>query len=56
MITPEPSDLTTEGLEHPKTEEVEEIGFKGNLMKMIEAIKQEVRTPLKKWKRRQTKS
>ena len=36
MKTPEPNDLTTEGLEHPNTEEEEKIDF----MKAIESLKQ----------------
>ena len=42
MKTPEPNDLTTEGLEHPNTEEVEKIDF----MKAIESLKQHVKNAL----------
>ncbi len=42
MKTPEPNDLTTEGLQHPNTEEVEKIDF----MKAIESLKQHVKNTL----------
>ena len=45
MKSSEPSKLTTGGLEHLKQEEVE----KNDFMKVIEALKQLVKTPLKKW-------
>ena len=41
MKTPEPNDLTTEGLEHPNTEEVGKIDF----MKAIESLKQHMKMP-----------
>ena len=55
MITPESSEHTARRLEHPNLEE-EEMDFKRNLMKMIKTLKQEVKTPLKKWERTQAKS
>ena len=42
MKTPEPNDLTTEGLEHTNTEEVEKTDF----MKAIECLKQHVKNAL----------
>ena len=42
MKTPEHNDLTTEGLEHTNTEEVEKIDF----MKAIESIKKHVKNAL----------
>ena len=43
MKTPDPSDLTTEGLEHPIPEEVEN----SVVMKVIESLKQGVNNSLK---------
>ena len=43
MKTPDPSDPTTEGLEHPNPEEVEKI----NIIKAIESLKQYIKNPLK---------
>ena len=42
MITPESSEHTTGRIEHSNTEEVEEIDFKHNIMKILEDIKQDV--------------
>ena len=50
MKTPDPSDITTEGLEHPIPEEVE----KSVIMKAIESLKQGMNN-LKKWNRSITK-
>ena len=47
MITPESSEQATGRLEHPNPEEVEEIYFKCNIMKVIETLKQEVKNSLK---------
>ena len=43
MKTPDPSDLTTEGLEHPIPEEVEN----SVIMKAIESLKQVMNNSLK---------
>ena len=43
MKTPDPSDLTTEGLEHPIPEEVEN----SVIMKAIESLKQGMNNSLK---------
>ena len=47
MITPESSEHTTVKLEHSNTEEVEEIDFKHNIMKVVESLKQDVKNSLK---------
>ena len=41
------SGSTTARLEHPKADETEENDLKNNLMKMIEAIKEEMKNSLK---------
>ena len=51
MKTPDPSDLTTEGLEHPILEEEEN----SVIMKAIESLKQSMNNSLNKWKRNVTK-
>ena len=43
MTTPESRDHATRRIEHPSPEEIEEIDFKRNYMKMIEKLKQEVK-------------
>ena len=47
IITPESSEHTTGRLEYPNPEEVEEIDFKHNIMKVIESLKQDVKNSLK---------
>ena len=47
MTTPESSDHATRRLEHPIPEEVEEIDFKRNIMKIIEDLKQDVKNCFK---------
>ena len=47
IITPESSEHTTGRLEYPNPEEVEEIDFKRNIMKVIESLKQDVKNSLK---------
>ena len=42
MTPPEPRDHPTR-IEHPTPEEIEEINFKRNFMKIIEELKQEVK-------------
>ena len=46
MITPESSEHTTGRFEHPNPE-VEEIDFKRNIMKVIQSLKQDVKSSLK---------
>ena len=46
-ITPECRDHATRRLEHPIPEEVEEIDFKRNIMKVIKYLKQDVKNSLK---------
>ena len=55
MTTPESSDSSTRRLEHPNPEEVEEIDFKCNLMKMMETLKQEVKNSLKEMEEKTNK-
>ena len=43
MTTPDSRDHATRRFEHPIPEEVEEIDFKCNFMKMIEELKQEAK-------------
>ena len=52
MKTPDPSDLTTEGLEHPVPEEVEN----SVIMKAIESLKQGMNNSLKEMEEKITKS
>ena len=51
MKTPEPSDLTTQGLEHPIPEEVEN----SVIMKVIEALKQDMNKSLKEMEEKYNK-
>ena len=51
MKTPDTSDLTTEGLEHPNPEEVE----KSAIMKAIESLKQSMNNPLKEMEEKNNK-
>ena len=46
-ITPQSSEHTTGRFEHPNPEEVEEIDFRHNIMKMVETIKQDVNNSFK---------
>ena len=48
MTTPESRDHATRRLEHVFAEEVEEIDFKRNIMKIIEDLKQDVKNCFKK--------
>ena len=50
-LTPESSEHTTGRLEHPHPEEVEKI----DIVKVIQSLKQDVKIPLKKWRKRQKK-
>ena len=43
MVTPESNGYTTERLDHPNSEDVEENDFKRNFMKMKETFKEEVK-------------
>ena len=43
MTSPESRNHATSRIEHPTPEEIEEIDFKRNYMKMIEELKQEVK-------------
>ena len=47
MVTPESSEHATGRHEHPNPEEVEEIDFKRNIMKVRETFKQDVKNSLK---------
>ena len=47
MLTPELSSHTTGRLDHPNSEEAEENNFKCNFMKMIDALKEEMKNSLK---------
>ena len=51
MKTPDPSDLTTEGLEHPVPEEVEN----SVIMKGIESLKQGMNNSLKEMEKKYNK-
>ena len=51
MKTPDPSDLTTEGLEHPILEEVEN----SVIMKAIESLKQDMNNSLKEMEEKNKK-
>ncbi|MGE9641862.1 hypothetical protein ACQP3J_33010, partial [Escherichia coli] len=55
MIPPESRDSTAARPEHPNADATEENGLKNNSMKMIEALKEDIETPLNKWKKKQTK-
>ena len=55
MITAESSEHATGRLEHPNPEEVEEMDFKRNLMKMMETLKQEVKNSLKEMEEKTNK-
>ena len=55
MTTPESSKHETGRLEHPNPEEVEEINFKYNTMKVIETLKPDVRNSLKEMKEKTNK-
>ena len=50
MISPESRDHETRRIEHPTPEEIEEIDSKRIFMKIIEELKQEVKSVVKKWK------
>ena len=52
MVTLEPNGHTTGRLVHPNPEEAEENDFKYNFMKIMETFKQEMKTPLKKEKKK----
>ena len=56
LITPESSEHTSGRLEHPNPEDVQEIDFKRNIMKMIESLKQDVKNYLKEMEEKNTKS
>ena len=43
MTSPESRDHATRKIEHPTPEEIEEIDFKQNIMKIIEYLKQDVK-------------
>ena len=47
MTSPESRDPKTRRTEHPTPEEIEEIDFKRNYMKIIEDLKQEVKNSLR---------
>ena len=55
MITPESNEHTTGRLEHTNPEEVEEINFKRNLVKMMETLQQEVKNSLKEMEEKTNK-
>ena len=56
MITPESSGHTTGRLEPANPEEVEEIDFKCNIMKVLENIKQNVKNSFKQMDEKTTKN
>ena len=43
MTSPEIKDHETRRIEHPTPEEIEEINFKWNIMKILEDLKQDVK-------------
>ncbi|KAK7815479.1 hypothetical protein U0070_005591 [Myodes glareolus] len=55
MITPESSEHARGRLEHPNPEEVEEIDFKCNVMKVLETIKQDVKNSFKEMEEKTNK-
>ena len=56
MTTPESRDHATRRTEQPSPEEIEEIDFKQNYMKMIEELKQEVKNCHKEMEITKTKA
>ena len=56
MITPESREHTTGRLEHPNPEEVEEIDFKHNILKMIETLKQDMKNSFKETEEKTNKN
>ena len=55
MITAESSRHATGRLEHPKPEEVKEIDFKHNLMKIMETLKQKTKNSHKEMEEKTNK-
>lgn len=55
MAAPGSSDLKISGLEHPNDDGIEENNLKNNLMKMMEVLREEIKSSLKKLRKSQTK-
>ena len=52
IVTPESSEHAKGRLKHSNIDEVKEINFKCNLMKMMEPLKQEVKNSLKEMEKK----